>query len=308
MKTPPREHPNQAKREEPAPGAATPGRRPYRIQRHDGPEVPHPDGETVLQRGRTPEFYLRPLTADMVNGTHTQPQLVGHRQPRSHTMENVLQRKETQSRRMTHSAPAKIMPDEHSETNQDTTGDQHDAEQSKRSRKLQEARKRREADTYQHQTHSRKRYITVDEAEPSPPHQTEDRQKTHTLDTETIAIPGFFGQGRVRHRRGCEHPEATVNNTWNATHDRTRHLHQLQAKSHGHGSIKKDIPRDNPQKTKDTCTSRMAIHITRRSPHNAVHLPTTTPWKHRDRHRLEETYTTRRMRRRSFHHPTHGTR
>ena len=270
MKTPPREHPNQAKREEPAPGAATPGRRPYRIQRHDGPEVPHPDGETVLQRGRTPEFYLRPLTADMVNGTHTQPQLGGHRQPRYHTMEDVLQRKEAQSRRMTRSAPAKIMPDEHRETNKDTSKNKPAAEQPKQSHAPQE--------------------------------------ETHTQDTETIAIPGFFDQGRVRHQRECEHPEATVNNTWNATHDRTRHLHQLQAKSHGHGSIKKDIPRDNPQKTKDTCTSRMAVHITRRSPHKAVHLPTTTPWKHRDRHRLEETYTTRRMRRRSFHHPTHGTR
>ena len=72
-KTPPQECTERGKQEEPTPGDATPGRRSYRIQRHDGPEVPHPDGETVLQRGRTPEFYLRPLTADMVNRIHTAP-------------------------------------------------------------------------------------------------------------------------------------------------------------------------------------------------------------------------------------------
>ena len=35
---------------------------------------------------------------------------------------------------------------------------------------------------------------------------------------------------------------------------RTRHTNQPPAKSNGHGSIKKDILRDNPQKTKDTRT------------------------------------------------------
>ena len=73
VKTPQGEHPEQAKEREPAADEEQRGSRPYKIQRRDGPEMPHPEEETMQQRGYTPELYTRTLTANTANRMHMEP-------------------------------------------------------------------------------------------------------------------------------------------------------------------------------------------------------------------------------------------